>query len=325
MQTWKVNCLDVFVPAVRSEIEAVAPDGFHFRFAESYDRAEQMELAADADFLLVGTAPVDAEMIANAPKVKLIQKWGIGVDKIDLVAAKKAGIPVGITFGANAGPVAEQAILLMLAIYRRLPLVDRKMREGIWMKPELRSSCFQINGKTVGLIGFGNIGRMVAHRLRGFEAEILYYDPRRAHPVSERALGATYVSRDELLARSDIVSLHTPLTNETSNMINAETIAKMKDGAILVNTARGELVDEKALFDALSSGKLRGAGLDVLHDEPPSPDNPLLTLDQVTLTPHGGGGVFDNVENVARRALANMQLVLRDEPLAPDDAIVVVK
>ncbi|HET8722216.1 MAG TPA: 2-hydroxyacid dehydrogenase, partial [Nitrospira sp.] len=314
-----IACLDVFAKDVRSEIEAVASNEFRVRFAESYDRQEQIGLIADADFILLGGAPLDAGMIGHAGRVKLIQKWGIGVDKIDLDAARAAGIPVGITFGENAGPVAEHAILLMLAVYRRLPMIDRKLRQGIWMKSEVRSICYQITGKTVGLIGFGNIARMVAHRLRGFDAEIIYHDPRRADRVTEKALRAAYVPLDTLLARSDIVSVHAPLNAATRELIRADTIEKMKDGAILVNTARGEIVHEPSLYDALVSGKLRGAGLDTFVGEPPSPDNPLLGLDQVVVTPHAAGGVFDNVENVARHALGNMKKILVGEALAPED------
>ena len=145
----------------------------------------------------------------------------------------------------------------------------------------MREIGYQIAGKTVGLVGFGNIGRKVAQRLRGFDCRVVYYDARRADEATETALGASYVPLSELLAASDIVSLHAPLTKETARMIDAAAIATMKNGAVLINTARGELVDERALYDALASGKLRGAGLDAFDPEPPSPDNPLLKLDQV--------------------------------------------
>ena len=284
-----------------------------------------MALAEHAEFLLSGFATVNQAMLQHAKKLRMIQKWGIGYDMIDVAAARRMGVGLAIATGSNAGPVAELAVALMLAVYRRIPYVNRAMRQGLWPTPELRETCFQITGKTVGLVGFGSIGRMLARRLRGFDAELIYFDQRRADAETERALNASYAPLQELLARSDIVSLHAPLNAETARMINAETIANMKDGAILINTARGGLVDEKALFDALVSGKLRGAGLDAFDPEPPAIDNPLLSLAQVVVTPHAGGGVFDNVENVARHTLGNIMRVLRGEAIPAADVVIPVR
>ncbi|MDO8279220.1 MAG: 2-hydroxyacid dehydrogenase [Burkholderiaceae bacterium] len=320
--SYTVACLDVFAPSVCGVIEASAPAGFKLVFARTYERDEQLALARDADFLLVGTAPVNADMIGALSRCRLIQKWGMGLDRIDLEAARKSGIPVAFTYGDNAGPVAEHAVMLMLAVNRRLPYADRKLREGVWLKTEMRGICYQLAGKTVGLIGFGNIARMVAQFLKGFAAEVIYYDIRRADRVAEKSLNATYVSLDELLARSDIVSLHTPLNAATKDLVRAETIARMKDGAIIINTARGGVIHEPSLYEALVSGKLRGAGLDTFVGEPPSRDNPLLSLDQVVVTPHSGGGVFDNVETVARHAFSNMELRLAGDPLPAADLAV---
>jgi D-3-phosphoglycerate dehydrogenase / 2-oxoglutarate reductase len=319
-----ISCLDVFAPSVQKAIRDVAPPDFAIRFARTYDREEQTDLVANADVVLVGGATLSREMIEGATRLKFIQKWGIGVDKIDTAAARAAGIPVAITAGANAGPVAELAIALMLAVYRRIPFADRNLREGIWLKPEMRSWCYQLDGKTIGLLGFGAISRMVAHRLRGFDVQIIYYDLNRADRVTERTLRATYVSLDDLLRRSDIVSLHTPLTERTRHLIDREAIAKMRDGAVLINTARGGIVDEDALCDALEAGKLLGAGLDAFEVEPLSPASRLAKLDRVVLTPHAGGGVFDNVANVAEHALGNIGKFLRREPLPAADIVVPV-
>ena len=317
-----VACLDVWTPGVREVVRRAAPAELDLHFATSYDDAEQMALVGQAEFLLPGWAAVTAPMLEHAKKLRMIQKWGIGYDRIDVDAARRLRIPLAITAGSNAGPVAELAIALMLSVYRRVPYVDRAMRQGGWPKAEMRETCFQIAGKTVGLVGFGNIGRMLARRLSGFDARVIYFDSRRAEPEVETALGVKSVPLPELLAQSDVVSLHAPFTPQTAKMINAASIATMKDGAILINTARGELVDEAALYAALVSGKLRGAGLDAFETEPPAPDNPLLTLDQVVCTPHAGGGVFDNVDNVARHALGNIMRFLCGEPLAPADVIV---
>jgi len=319
-----VACLDTWAPAVREVVRKTAPPELDLHFATSYDDAEQMGLVENAEFLLPGWAAVTETMLRHARKLRMIQKWGIGYDRIDVEAARRLGIPLAITAGSNAGPVAELAIALMLAVYRRIPYNTAAMRDGKWPKAEMRETCFQIAGKTVGLVGFGNIGRMLARRLRGFDARVIYFDARPADPQTERELNVTYAPLSTVLEESDILSLHAPFTEQTAKMINASSIATMKDGAILINTARGELVDEPALHAALVSGKLRGAGLDAFDPEPPSADNPLLKLDQVVLTPHAGGGVFDNVENVARHALGNIMRFLRGEPLAPADVVVPV-
>ena len=317
-----VACLDVWAPAVREVVRAVAPAELELRFATSYDEAEQLALVEAAEFLLPGWAAVTEPMLARASRLRMIQKWGIGVDRIDVEAARRRGIPLAITAGSNAAPVAELTVALMLAVYRRIPYVDRAMRAGKWPKAEMRETCFQIAGKTVGLVGFGNIGRMVARRLAGFDANVIYADARPADADTERRLGVRRVDLPELLATSDIVSLHAPFTPQTARMIDAAAIATMKDGAVLVNTARGELVDERALYEALVAGKLRGAGLDAFDPEPPAIDNPLLSLDQVVVTPHAGGGVLDNVENVARHAFGNILRFLRAEPLAAADLVI---
>ena len=319
-----VACLDVWAPAVREVVRRTAPAELDLHFAASYDDAEQMALVEGAEVILAGWAAVTAPMLAHAKKLRFIEKWGIGVDRIDVEAARRKGIPLAITAGSNAGPVAELTIGLMLGVYRRLAQVDAALRRGIWLKAEMREIGYQIAGKTVGLVGFGNIGRKVAQRLRGFECRVGYFDARRADEATATALGASYVPLERLLAESDIVSLHAPFTPQTGKMIDAAAIAKMKHGAVLINTARGELVDERALYDALVAGKLRGAGLDAFDPEPPSPDNPLLKLDQVIATPHTGGAVFDNVENVTRHAIGNILRFLRGEAIAPADVVVPV-
>jgi D-3-phosphoglycerate dehydrogenase len=319
-----VACLDVWAPAVREVVRRVAPPELDLHFAKSYDDAEQLGLAEQAEILFVGWAAVTEPMLERAKKLRMIEKWGIGVDRIDVEAARRRKIPIAITAGANAGPVAELAIALMLGVYRRLAWVDSGMRRGKWLKAEMRELGYQLAGKTVGLVGFGNIGRMLARRLRGFDVSVFYYDARRAPVATETELNVRYCSLEDILCKSDIVSLHAPFTPQTARMINAKSIATMKDGAVLINTARGELVDEKALYDALASGKLRGAGLDAFDPEPPAPDNPLLTLDNVLVTPHTGGAVFDNVENVARHAIGNILKFLKGDSLSPADVVVPV-
>jgi D-3-phosphoglycerate dehydrogenase len=264
---------------------------------------------------------MDAKTLATASKLRLIHKWGIGVDAIDLKAARETGVGVAITAGGNAHAVAEHTILLMLATLRRLPLVDHAMRDGRWMFKEMRVQCQQVLGKTIGIVGAGNIGRAVARRLQGFEANVTYYDPVRVPADLEKAWNLTFVPMDQLLAQSDIITLHCPGGEENHHLIGTEAFAKMKKGGVLVNAARGEIVDEKALVAALKSGHLMGAGLDVFEQEPIG-DSPLLKFDNVVLSPHTAASVFDNVERVARHAFNNMLRVLEGEPLPEADVVV---
>ena len=319
--THKIAFLDVMEPKVQAEIRSALPNGFSIQFAETANRREHLAMLADAEFILTAVA-VDAEMIRAAPKLRLLHKWGIGVDKFDLDAARAARIPVAITSGANAGAVSEHTVMLMLATYRRLHLADSKLRQGIWLRPQLRAQVYQLSGKTVGILGFGNVGRMVAHRLAGFDVQIIYCDIRKADMATERSLRVTQVPFEELLERSDVLSVHVPLTRVTRGMVNAAALARMKTGAILVNAARGEVVDEAALYDALVSGKLHGAGLDVFAMEPADPNNPLFKLDQVVVTPHVAGSAIDLVADIARHAFANMQAIVDGQPLPPNDVIV---
>jgi len=313
---------DVMTPRVNAEIARVAPAGFRVCFAASGDEAARAAVCVDADFIFGGAAPITAAMIRAAPRLRLIQKWGIGVDKIDLQAAREAGVPVAITFGANAAPVAEHALALMLAVFRRLPYVDRNLRAGHWVRAEMREVCFQLAGRTVGLLGFGNVARMLAHRLRGFDVRILYTDVRRADLATETALHARRVPFDELIGEAEVLSVHLPLTAATRGLIGAAAMAAMKPDAVIINTSRGGIVDEQALCAALREGRLLGAGLDVFDTEPLAADHPLLALDNVVLSPHTAGSVFDNIAQQARHAFANMQAVLRGEALAAEDLVV---
>jgi D-3-phosphoglycerate dehydrogenase len=321
VEKWKVSCLEAWDEEVKRIVLQVAPPEFEVTFASSYDPAEQYALGIQGDFILTGWAPVPAKMIEDAPRLRMVHKWGAGYDKIDLAAARRRGIPVLVASGANASPVAEHAIALMLAVYRRIPYVDKSLRKGLWLKQDMRSVCRQLKGKTVGLLGLGNIGRQVARKIAGFEVNVIYYDVRRADEATEKSLALTYVTFEDLLAKSDIVSVHVPLLDSTRNLLNAANIAKMKDGAVIINTSRGGVVDEKALYDALVSGKLFGAGLDTHAVEPPAPDNPLYELDQVVLSPHTGAVVVDNVADVTIHVFENFQRLLRGEPLPREDRV----
>ena len=320
-----VAFLDAHDPEVRAVIAAECPPRLELRMATSDDPADRLALATDAAFIVGGISAIPASLMDAAPKLRLIQKWGIGVDKIDLAAARARGIPVAITAGANAVPVAEFTLLLMLAVLRRLPVREAEFRGGEWHRPRgaTRREARQLRGKRVALVGLGNIGRQVAKRLQGFDVDVWYFDIRRPTAAEEQALGAHFQELDTLLAEADIVSLHVPYTSATRGLLSRERIGRLRPGAIVINTARGEVVDETALAEALDQGTLAGAGVDVFGGEPPPPDHPLLRVRApgLVLAPHLAGSVFDNVANVARHAFRNIERVLDGEPLPAADVV----
>jgi len=320
---YKIVCFDPHEPEVKETLFSLLPEGFSLQVAGEATLAEKVQIAKDADFILAGWSPVETEVIAGTNKVRLIQKMGAGYDKIDIAKADAMGIPVAITAGSNALAVAEQVVLLMLAVYRRLPYVDKNLRQGKWLKNKMRAEARFLSGKTVGLLGFGHIAKKVCALLTGFSTKILYYDVVRPKPAEEQELGATYCeSIEKLIASVDILSIHCPLTKETRHLIDANKLRLFKPGAILINTARGAIIDEAALYQALTDGTLAAAGLDVFESEPLSLDNPLLRLENVVVTPHMGGAVMDNVANVARHSYGNMIKVINGEPLRAADIVI---
>jgi len=322
MNTWRVGCADAWAPEIRERIVAAAPEGFQVEFADAKDPTSWNALLRRSDFLLLAANPMTADMMAIATRLRLIHKWGIGYDDVDLAAAARDGVGVAITAGANAHAVAEHTIMLILATLRKLSVVDRALREGRWLFKEMRVQCLQLSGRTVGLVGFGNIGRAVARRLAGFETTVLYYDPVPAPTAVTQATGATLVPFETLLEQADIVSLHCPGGAANHHLISTAQFAHMKRGTLLVNSARGELVDQAALVTALGDGTLMSAGLDVFEQEPPNADNPLLALQNVTLSPHTAASVLDNVGRVARHVFGNMRLVANGEQIPEADVVV---
>lgn len=243
------------------------------------DRDEQKAMIADAYAIIAGTEPYDADMLSACKELKVMMRFGVGTDNFDLNIMREMGVQVGVI--ANHNAVAEFALTLMLSTLKNIPLYDTAVRRAGWNRYTMR----ELSGKTVGLMGFGRIGRRLAELLSGFRANVIAYDPY-MNDEAARQLNVQPVSFGALLEQADIVSLHLPMSAATRHTINAETISKMKDGAILINTARGGLVDEKALVAALESGKLSGAGLDVYETEPVAPGNPLFDIQNTVLAPH---------------------------------------
>ncbi len=239
---------------------------------------------------------VTAEIIEAAENLKVIGRAGTGVDNIDTIAATKRGIVVMNTPGGNTVTTAEHAISMMMSLARKIPQATASMKRGEWEKKKFEGT--EVTGKTLGVLGVGNIGSVVASRAMGLRMNVIAYDPF----ISEEAagkLGVTLVSMDELFKRSDFITIHIPLSNETKNIINAEAFKKMKKGVKIINCARGGIVNEKDLAEAVKAKLVSGAAFDVFEKEPPPPDNPLLGLEEVILTPHLGASTHEAQENVA--------------------------
>ena len=257
-----------------------------------------------ADALIVRSATkVTAELLAKAPKLRVVGRAGVGVDNIDLEEATKRGILVMSTPGGNSVSVAEHTFALMLALARQVPRLDKAMHEGRWEKSSAGQT--ELRGKTLGLIGLGRIGSEVAVRAEAFDMRVLGYDPFISEAAA-RELNVELAPLDRVLAESDFLSLHTAVSPSTQNLINAANIAKMKTGARIINTARGELIDEAALADALKSGKLAGAAVDVFAEEPPK-NSPLLGLPNVIGTPHVAGSTAEAQEEVGTQVAVQIR------------------
>ena len=294
---------------VADTFAGLAPAGFEIAWIPaSLADTEKIEHLRGVDYVVLHPAALSGTVLREATTLKLVQLLAAGYEKVDLKTATELGLPVATNGGANAWAVAEHAIALILALYKRIVPCDRAVRVGEWRRAADGFNTFELAGKTVGIVGAGNIGRKVAHRLKAFETDIIYYD---AFPVAEieEKLGAKRVSIDELVAQSDIVTLHAPLLEETRGVIGAEQIAAMKPGAILINTSRAELIDEAALIQALREKKIGGAGIDVYCQEPVSADHPLLGLDNVVLTPRTAGHALENWTRRCRFAWENIQRV----------------
>jgi phosphoglycerate dehydrogenase-like enzyme len=302
-------------PGLRRRLAALAAEGFEVASCEETDQARFRALMADAEALWHVLMPITAEVIAASPRLRFIQKVGVGLNTIDLAAAKARGIAVCNMPGTNSRAVAEMTLLLMLAALRRICWFDRTTREGRgWPLPsEIQDDLGEIAGRTVGLVGYGAVPKLLAPVLAAMGAKVLY-TARTKKPDA----AAEWRTLDDLLAESDVVSLHVSLGKETEGLIGANALARMKPGAVLVNTARGALVDERALADALRSGHLGAAGLDVFAAEPAGPGHPLFALPNVVLAPHVawlttetlGRSLAVAVEN-CRRLRAGMPLLHR--------------
>ncbi len=300
-------------PWMRRIIAEAAPPGFDVRFIDDPpDEPAVCDLLAEADFLV--TIALPGSWARTLGRCRLVQLQGVGSDAVDLPALTEAGVPLALTPEGTVVNVAEHTILLALALCRRLPAVQESFSRGEFDRLGWRPHCHSLRGQTFGIVGFGRIGRRVAHLARAFEARVLYSDVSRAPADVEAELGARHRPFHELLAESDIVSVHTPLTPETRGLFGAREYARMKPGALFLNTSRGETYDMDALCSALGSGHLGGAGLDVYNPQPPPPEHPIRRLPNVVGTPHMAAGTVESHREKARAQFDNFRRVLRGEP-----------
>ena len=261
-------------------------------------------LLKDCDGVLAGLDFVTEKVIGACPKLKVISRYGAGYDRVDIKAAKEAGIKVTNTPGVNAQAVGELAFGLILSLARRIPFLDQQTRNGAW----IRSTGVELKGKTLGILGLGAIGKVVARCGQGFGMKVITYDPF----VDEEYCRANHiesVSCDEVIKQSNVISLHLPLNDETKNYINKETIELMQPGVFVVNTSRGGLINEEDAYEALKEGKLGGLALDAFAVEPPGA-SPLFQLENVVVTPHTGAHTKEAIENMANGAVKNLIDVL---------------
>jgi len=269
---------------------------------ETWSEDELIDVVGDAEVLLSVLAdPVTERVLDAAPNLGMVSQYAVGIDNIDLTAAEQNDVVVTHTPGVLTDATADQTWALLLAVARHLKAADRYVRDGRfdrWETTLLLGT--ELSGKTMGIVGLGRIGAAVARRALGFGMDVVYHNRERANPTVERQTNARYVELDELLETSDVVSLHCPLNDDSHHLIDADALARMKDSALLVNTARGAVVDEDALVEALAIDEIAGAGLDVFEDEPDvHPD--LLDRDRVVLAPHLGSATTET-----RRKMANM-------------------
>jgi phosphoglycerate dehydrogenase-like enzyme len=303
----------LFAPSQPDVILAMArsmtPAGFELVVADP-GTPEFIQAAGEAEYYLGLARRMGGEFFRSAPGLKLVQLLSAGYDHVDVEAARKAKVPVANNGGANAIAVAEHTIMLILAVLKRVVQFHNSVAAGKWRvgnPADVR--VYEMANRTLGIVGLGNIGKKVARRAAAFDTKIQYHDIRRLSEDAEDALGVRFVLLDELLRTSDIVSLHVPLDDSTRGMIGGRELGLMKREAIIVNTCRGPVIDEPALYDALKGQRIAGAGLDVMVEEPPKPDHPLFSLPNVTLTPHSAGPTWENWTARFRNGFDNIQRV----------------
>ncbi|MCC7046029.1 MAG: 2-hydroxyacid dehydrogenase [Alphaproteobacteria bacterium] len=295
--------------------DALRP-GFELMTLETPDEAECLTKLAEADAVICSAEHFTRERIAAAKRLRIAQHQGVGFhDTVDWPALAERGIPLAITPGGTSTGVSEHTLMLMFAVMKRLPYLDSELRQGRFHINQIRHCTYELYGKTVGIIGMGRIGTGLAERLKPFGVRAIYHEIIDIPQARRQELGITQVPLDRLLAESDIVTVHVPLTASTRRMIDAEALARMKPTAFLINAARGGIVDEQALVAALRDGRIAGAALDVFEQEPSGPDHPLYAFPNVVLTPHVAAGTRDAFGKKMAFAFQNLEAFFDGRPV----------
>jgi phosphoglycerate dehydrogenase-like enzyme len=298
------------------QLQTLVGDKAQLEAVTSTSDEEFALLAADAHVLMNGFRKMDGKTLALAPKVRFIQQLGVGYNNFDINAISQAGIIASNCPGVNSQAVAEHTIMLMMVLLKRFVEAERATRANIWAQMSLvEAGLGEIGAATIGLVGFGSIGQAVAERLKPFGSRLLYTAQHQAAAALEERFGVSYVTLPDLLASATIVSLHLPLTSQTKQLIGEKELRQMKPGALLINTSRGDIVDENALRQAFESGHLAGAGLDVLAQERDGA-NPFTDLPQVVVTPHLAGTTQATLARTIKMAFENvLRFMQGEEPL----------
>lgn len=292
-----------------------------FNVIDISNESEYDTKLADVDYAVLRTLTLRENAIKKAFKLKFIQRWGAGYDTVDIKCAGKRQIPVGVLAGVNATPVAEYAVLLMLAVMRHIIKIHQNVISGKGRDETLLASAYIMKGKKVGLVGMGSIGKEVAQKVQAFGAEVIYYDVLQLSEEIEKKLNVTYMPLDELVAKTDIISIHVPLLDSTKHLFDKKLLSKMKKHAVLINTSRGGIIDENALYDALKSHNILGAGIDVFEHEPIKENNPLVTLDNIVMSAHCAGNTIDNSVIMGRYCAENILKIDKGEKLTRPDLV----
>jgi D-3-phosphoglycerate dehydrogenase / 2-oxoglutarate reductase len=301
--------------------EALAAHGIELIERSCPTEEELIEHGREADALLVIGEPLTARVIESLDRCRVIARFGAGLDNVDIDAATRAGIQVTYVPGASVEEVTDHVLAMLFSLARRLPDLDAATRRGDWKILDALPPFRRLNEQTVGIVGLGRIGQVLARKVRGLGIELVAFDPYLADEEIT-ALGARPLPLEELLAASDFVSIHTPLTTETRHLLGAAELARMKPTACLINAARGGVVDQEALVEALREGRLAGAGVDVFEVEPLPLDDPLLSLDNVILSPHAAHHSLESMNELRGRVIADVAAVLAgEEPGSPVNAV----
>ena len=303
-----------FPPAMLDIARSFVPAGFELVVVDAGTPEFAAALPDAAYYVGFPRPELNSEFFKTASKLKLVQLISAGYDRLDVGAAKRAGVPVANNGGSNSVAVAEHTLMLMLAVYRKLSWHHGNVITGKWRVGDFASNrTYELEGKTLGIVGLGTIGKKVARRAAAFDMKIVYYDIARLTEDAEDALGVRFMLLPELLRTADIVSLHVPLNPVTRGMFGAREMGMMRPSAVLINTCRGPVVDEVALYQALRDETIMGAGLDVMVEEPPKPDHELFTLKNAIFSPHSAGPTWDNHPKRWRNAFDNCQRVARGQ------------